>query len=244
MTDIFDLQKIITFVKTGFFAIFVVKTNMYLNLHTHRKPQSEKEVLIRNAFFPKKISTISHLPYLLSVGIHPWFAEKIVADFAEKMQALLALKQIVAVGEIGLDRAKNVPFEAQIAVFEAQIALAEQYRKPVILHCVKALSDIFPYLKKTNVPFIFHQFEGNTKQLAQMLPYNAYFSFGKNLFNSPKSQTTFAATPANRYFLETDIAAIRIENVYKQAAFLRGETEAQVIAQIQENWNLVFSHRL
>lgn len=211
---------------------------MYINLHTHRKPQSSQELCIRNAFFPKRIDSISHLPYAVSVGIHPWFAEEKVRDFSQKMEAFLAVENVVAVGEIGLDRVKNVPFSQQIEVFEQQLFFAEKYQKPVILHCVKAISDIFPYLKTTKVPFIFHQFDGNEKQLQQLLPYPAYFSFGKNLFVSVKSQTVFKAVPENRYFLETDIAAIRIEKVYAQAALLRNISEEKVKEEIVNTYFL------
>ncbi len=209
---------------------------MYLNLHTHRKPQSPQEFCIRNAFFPKRIESISHLPYPVSVGVHPWFSGEKVMDFTQKMEAFLAMKNVIAVGEIGLDRVKNVPFSQQVEVFEQQLFWAEKYQKPIILHCVKAISDIFPYLKKTKVPFIFHQFDGNERQLAQLLPYPAYFSFGKNLFTSPKSQNMFNLVPENRYFLETDIAAIRIEKVYAQAALLKNISEENVKAQVHNNF--------
>ncbi len=208
----------------------------YINLHTHRKPQSSEEFCIRNAYFPSKIANIAHLPYAVSVGIHPWFSEKKVADFEARMEALLACKNVVALGEIGLDRVKNVPFSPQIEVFEQQLFFAEKYKKPVILHCVKAISDIFPYLKNTKVPFIFHQFDANETQLQQLLPYSAYFSFGKNLFTSAKSQQVFKIVPDNRYFLETDIAPIRIEKVYAQAALLKNISENAVKEQVFANF--------
>lgn len=214
---------------------------MYLNIHTHRKPQSPQEFCIRNAFFPKRIESISHLPYAVSVGIHPWFAGEKVMGFAEKMDSFLAMEKVIAVGEIGLDRVKNVPFSQQIEVFEQQLFFAEKYQKPVILHCVKAISDIFPYLKKTKVPFIFHQFDGNETQLKQLLPYPAYFSFGKNLFTSAKSQHVFTLIPENRYFLETDVAAIRIEKVYKQAALLKNISEEKIKEQILNTYFLADS---
>lgn len=208
---------------------------LYFNLHTHKKPQSPQEKCIRNAYFPAQIGNIAHLPYQISVGIHPWFAAEKNVNFVEKMEAFLALENVVAIGEIGLDRVKNVSFSLQIATFEAQLFFAEKYQKPVILHCVKAISDIFPYLKKSAVPFIFHQFDGNEVQLKQLLPYPAYFSFGKNLFNAPKSQNVFKAIPDNRYFLETDTAALRIEKVYQQAALLKHISEEKVKAQICNN---------
>lgn len=204
----------------------------FINLHTHRKPQSPQEFCIRNAYFPKQMESIADLGYKVSVGIHPWFAETSVVDFEVRMERLLACSTVIAMGEIGLDRVKKVSFAKQIAIFEQQLFFAEKYKMPVILHCVNALSDIFPYLKKTSVPFIFHQFEGNIIQLKQLLPYPAFFSFGKNLFHSPKSQEVFRSVPVNRYFLETDTANIRIEKVYEQAALLKNMSMEMVEKQV------------
>ena len=44
-----------------------------------------------------------------------------------------------AVGEVGLDRFRlDAPFESQVGAFTAQLALAAELRRPLIVHCVRA----------------------------------------------------------------------------------------------------------
>lgn len=59
------------------------------------------------------------------------------------------IDNIVAIGEIGLDYYNSlVPRDTQINIFEKQLALAEKYNKPVIIHTRNAYEDTINSLKK------------------------------------------------------------------------------------------------
>jgi TatD DNase family protein len=100
--------------------------------------------------------------------------------------------------------------------------VAKAVQKPLIVHAVKSYTEFVPFLKKTRLPFIFHQFQGNEQQAKELLKYNVKLSFGKNLFE-PKSTETFSKLPQDAFLLETDVApALRIDNIYSKAAEIKG----------------------
>ena len=119
---------------------------------------------------------------MISVGLHPWHISKTNLNTCiDKLINLATLKNVFAIGEIGIDRAIDVAVNTQIAFFEAQLNIARAVKKPIIIHAVRSYSDIIPYLKKSTIPFIFHQFMGNSQQAKELIKHGAFLSFGKNL---------------------------------------------------------------
>ena len=97
-----------------------------------------------------------------SIGLHPEFADEITeADF-KFVEEHINDSKVVAIGEIGLDyhygkENKN----KQIELFEKQLALAEKYKKPVIIHSRDATEDTINCLKKFKVRGTMHSFSGS-----------------------------------------------------------------------------------
>lgn len=213
----------------------------FINIHTHKKASSRHEWILRNAFFVLPPQNLHHLDYAVSVGLHPWFATE-AQDISRNLASYLEIENVLAVGEIGLDRVNGPNLELQKQVFQKQLAIAEAYQKPIIIHAVKAYADLTPYLKQFKMPFVLHDFKGNLHQLNQFLKYSqVYFSFGKDLFyEDSKAAKTFQEVPADRFFLETDTAHLQIEELYKQAAKIRKIDIAQLKRQVFYNFEAVF----
>ncbi|MRX48284.1 TatD family hydrolase [Pedobacter puniceum] len=213
----------------------------FINIHTHKKASSRHEWILRNAFFVLPPQTLHHLDYAVSVGLHPWFATE-AQDISQNLASYLKLENVLAIGEIGLDRVNGPNLELQKQVFQKQLAIAEAYQKPVIIHAVKAYADVMSYLKLLSVPFLLHGFNGNLHQLNQFLKYpKVYFSFGQDLFyEDSKAAKTFKEVPADRFFLETDTAHLQIEELYQQAAKIRKMEIAQLKRQVFYNFEAVF----
>lgn len=82
-----------------------------------------------------------------SLGIHPHHAHEANRDtwpaLEEKLRRLLAHPKAVAVGEFGLDyfRMHNTR-EEQDFLFQAQLRLARDLGKPVVIHCRDAHADL------------------------------------------------------------------------------------------------------
>lgn len=97
-----------------------------------------------------------------AIGLHPEFADDVTeADF-KYVEEHINDPKVVAIGEIGLDyhygkENKN----RQIELFEKQLALAEKYNKPVIIHSRDATEDTINCLKKYKVKGTMHSFSGS-----------------------------------------------------------------------------------
>ena len=159
-----------------------------------------------------------------SVGIHPWdAASSKVAD----IEPLIA--DVDVVGEIGLDAICEVGIEQQLAIFREQLALAERYDKPVILHCVRTLDQMMKVLAEYNLRgVIFHGFVGSPEQAERAVERGYFLSFGERTFLSPKTIKSLQQTPINQLFIETDESLTPIAEIYTKIADLRGVTVEQL----------------
>lgn len=214
----------------------------FINIHSHKKAKYSDEFVIRNAYHPERNSSFEQILYPVSVGYHPWYSSHFNAQSLEKLTQLINLDQVLAIGEIGLDRAKGSNFTEQQKVFEVQLALAEKFKIPVIIHAVKSYSDLFPYLKNSSIPWIFHGFQASEIQTHQLLKQeNTYYSFGESLINRLKSQEIFKKIPLSRIFLETDISNFSIQEIYQEAALLKEIEISELKKQLFSNFEGVFN---
>lgn len=213
----------------------------FINIHTHHKPKLAHEFAIRNAYLKLNTDKLGNLPYATSVGLHPWFLHQYTeTQCADLLIEMATSEKVLAIGEIGIDKAIDTPLKTQLAYFEAQLNIARALQKPLIIHAVKSYSDFIPYLKKAKIPFIFHQFTGNTQQANELLKQQAYLSFGKNLFEE-KSALTFKSVPLEHLFLETDTAGqLNIEDIYSKAAQLKDLESDELKSIVFHNFARVF----
>ena len=115
-----------------------------------------------------------------TLGVHPWNASKDV-DW-EDFEKALENKDIVGIGEAGLDSLKGAALEVQLPVFIKQIELSVKHRLPLVIHNVRNSHNILALHKKYNpdVPWIIHGFRGNLQQARQLLDAGLHLSLGKN----------------------------------------------------------------
>lgn len=215
----------------------------FVNIHTHN-PDSGNNISVKNTYFFTELETQNENLFL-SIGLHPWDIEKYEFNvFFDSLKRALNQKKLRFVGEIGIDRAISTDISLQKTIFEKQLLLAEKNSVPVIIHCVRAYSDILQILRKhkPTVALIFHDFRANETIYEQLNRYNSYFSFGKVLFSrTGKVLSYFSNIPLSRKFFETDDADISIEKIYKQAAGLRKMDLEALKSQIFNNFeNLIF----
>ncbi len=212
----------------------------YYNCHTHRKPQSEKEVCIRNAFLHEP--PLSGNNYYFSSGLHPWLVENYTTNTLENLLNKLAQHpKNKAIGEIGLDKRKP-HFEKQMTVFLQQLALAEKHHKPLIIHAVKALDEIIAPLRSFKGRIVMHSFQGNIQQWEQLNKNNNVFvSFGsKSLLNNEKLNKTIQAIPLPFLLTETDNAPVSIQKIYAHIAQLKNLSKEAFAHSIESNFQNIF----
>ena len=172
-----------------------------------------------------------------TVGIHPWHS--LYADLSV-VKATVATAD--AVGEIGLDFACDVPREVQIALFRAQLALAERHEKAVVLHSVRAFEEVMKIVADYRLrAVIFHGFVGSKEQAQQAVHQGYYLSFGERTFRSPKTIEALRSTPLSSLFVETDESTTPIEEIYDRIALLRGISVTELIATTEDNFKRIFN---
>ena len=144
-----------------------------------------------------------------AVGRHPNQAAGFDdADLAE-LEALAAHPKCGAIGETGLDYYRDTaPREDQERAFRAQIELARQTGKPLVIHTRAAEDDTLAILSEQAgaMPVILHCFS-MPDRLEQCLEHEQWwFSFAGNLTypKAPELRSAAARVPAQRLLVETD----------------------------------------
>lgn len=211
----------------------------FINLHTHQFTDRHDIFEVVNQYPHEFDVAIPHY----SIGIHPWYiVEDRLSDDLAVLESKLAFENCLAVGECGLDKRIEIPLPLQIQVFEKQLLLAEQYKKPVILHCVAAFQEVIEIKNalKITVPMIIHGFSKNQETAKQLLDNGFYVSFGKYLLRNPDLASVFKSVPNDRFFLETDTVEESIREVYKLAAQYKN-IEIEILKDtLHQNFNSVF----
>ena len=191
----------------------------YIDIHTHIKQEIDS-ILIINLDLEQPCPEHGYYSY----GIHPWALDN--ADFqVEKAFALLEERlqspNVFALGEAGLDKMHKESHEQQIELFGRQIELSEALQKPMILHDVKSHNEILTLRKKHKAkqPWILLGFNGTEQDIWQLTGQGLYLSVGESLLHSErKIYNSFKYINLDHLFLETDMAEVEIETIYKAAA--------------------------
>lgn len=215
-----------------------------IDTHTHHNCYDKQEVTaIRNVYAGDPLPDNNSL---FSSGLHPWkIKEGQIEEKLDHLNTLAKKQQIAAIGECGLDKAIDTPFEIQQQIFEKQIELAEKFKLPLITHCVRAYSEILALRKKhPEGCWIIHGFDGNEVLAKQLINKAIHLSVGAALFN-PKSKISHSIQhiPTSWLFFETDDQhTYSIQEIYKQAAILLGLNSEDLKAEIFRNFAASFSN--
>jgi TatD DNase family protein len=184
-----------------------------------------------------------------AAGVHPHQA----AD-GEDARAFVTA-DVVAVGEIGLDFFRDyAPHEAQRRVFVAQLELASELRKPVIIHCRAAEDETAELLSGFPGDVILHCFS-SPALLPVALERGYYVSFAGNV-TYPKAEDLREAArriPLERLLVETDCPYLApqpvrgktnepayVAHTVDALAAVRGVDRKALAAQIDTNATTVF----
>ncbi len=208
----------------------------FIDIHTHSMHANGRQVL--NCRLGVEVAAGDACAQ--SVGIHPWDAEVLYPTLSELLVQLEAI-DCVAIGEIGLDKCCKVDFERQTEVFEAQLHIAERRKLPVVVHCVKAQQEVVKMLSAHALSdVIFHGFIGSPQQVADLIEYGWFISFGFNALRSPKTIEALRTTPLENILLESDTDERPIEELYKAVAKIKGVELELLKAEIENNYNKIF----
>ena len=140
------------------------------------------------------------------LGIHPHDAGTVTADDLAALRELLAHPKAVAVGETGLDWYRDyAPEDAQRRLFAAELELAAELGKPVVIHTRAADDDTLAALAEHPGTVVLHCFSA-PHMLPTALERGWYVSFAGNLTYKNATDLRVAASqvPLDRLLVETD----------------------------------------
>jgi len=145
-----------------------------------------------------------------ALGLHPMFLgvhkNKDIKSLAEWIED--HRKQVIAVGEIGLDYYdKQLDRKRQQTLFEEQLNIAQQVELPVILHVRKAHDRVLKTLK--NIPVkggIVHAYSGSEQQAERYIDMGFKLGFGGTMTyeKSKRIHRVAKSLPLESIVLETD----------------------------------------
>jgi TatD DNase family protein len=162
-----------------------------------------------------------------SAGIHPQEAASATPDALARLAMLAADPRCIAIGEVGLDyyHVENPEPEIQKQAFIAQLEIAAQARKPILIHCrtselatpakqkfgpADAWEDLLTLIGDRWAPNgiggIMHCFSGTVEHARRSLDLGFYVSLAGNVTYPAAAGIRDAAkfVPADRILVETD----------------------------------------
>ena len=151
-------------------------------------------------------------------------------DFFEKN---IARKEVVAVGEVGLDYKLCVnkeEQEKQVRLFRKFIALSNESKKPIVVHSRFAQRQALTILSEEGAKkVLLHSFTDSSKLMKQTLESNFFISVGMNLLRDEEVQKRIASFPLDHLLFETD-SPIRFgeEKALPESVLLVAEKVAQL----------------
>lgn len=200
--------------------------------------------------------------FYIALGVHPWWASQAELEALSGLEALAALPQVSAIGEIGLDFALDEQsFALQRQCFEVQLQLAAKLKKPVILHHRKSQNELLQVIKQQQFSQggILHAFSGSFAQGKAFIDLGFKLGIGGTITyeRAEKTRKAIKQFPLDALVLETDSPSMPLHGfqgemntpaqlplVLKELAELRGKDPRRIAQMLYNNTVQLFQYRL
>jgi TatD DNase family protein len=197
-----------------------------------------------------------HEDVFAALGVHPHQAGNAEARRLDELRELIGHERVVAVGETGLDYYRDyAPRDRQRALFGAELELAAEFGKPVVVHSRAADEHTADALADFAGTVVLHCFS-SPRLLDVALDRGYYVSFAGNV-TYPKAYDLRACArgvPADRILVETDTPYLapqpkrgkpnepaNVAHTLAALAEVRGEDAEDLERQIDANAAKAFS---
>ena len=162
----------------------------------------------------------AHDEVWFAAGHHPNHATGYGEQHTEELRELADHPRCLAIGETGLDFFRDAaPREDQERAFGAQIGLAREFGKPLVIHTRAAEDDTIATLAREaeGLEVILHCFS-MPDRLDECLQHGLWISFAGNVTYPKARELAYAAerTPLDRILVETDAPYLTPQVVRKQ----------------------------
>lgn len=196
-----------------------------------------------------------------AVGLHPLDAHQWTPDSASQIRQLAqSHPKVVAIGETGLDFYKADNRSQQQQALFAQLEIARDLNKPVIIHCRDAAAALADQLrdfwaKIGEVRGVMHCWGGEPQETQWFLDLGFYISFSGTVTfkKATQIQESCQICPSDRLLIETDCPFLapvpkrgkrnepaHVRYVAEQVARLRGVSLEDLARQTTQNARALF----
>ena len=168
-------------------------------------------------------------------------------DPISALRSRLAADSSLGVGEIGLDRLQTREIPAAMReAFEAQLRLAAEFSRPVVLHGAKCWGQVVEACRRFagKIPtFLFHGFSRSGGLIPEIVRINGFMSVGPAVLNdhAVNYRELVKAIPSDRLLVESDATAENMEDVPRVAevaakvAEIRGTGLDELVGVLEAN---------
>lgn len=174
-----------------------------------------------------------------SIGIHPWNVTS--STNTSILRTIAQGKQVLAIGETGLDKLKGAPLSVQEKCFREHIHLSETVHKPLLIHCVHAMNEVLNLRRelKPSQTWIVHGFRGKPTTAEQWMKAGLFLTFGTKF-----AEESLKNIPLDYLLLETDDSNETIATLCQTVADLRHLTVETVTELLKKNNQKIFGDSL
>ncbi|MCW4018393.1 MAG: TatD family hydrolase [Candidatus Bathyarchaeota archaeon] len=199
----------------------------------------------------------------VALGIHPWNVNVLKEGELEEVLKLIEeqhqKKNLVAIGEIGLDCKYESIWESQIMVFDKMLQQAEKLDLPVIIHSRGTTEFIVDMLQSYNLKrVLLHWFSHPMPALTKAMDRGYYITEGPPAVYSNGIREVITNTPLTNLLTETDGPVLFrkkpfngemtrpsfTREVVHAIAEIKGVPAETVADQIVENFEAFFDRKL
>lgn len=150
-----------------------------------------------------------HEQVYLAPGIHPQAAGSFQKGSLNELRQLLSHERAVAIGEVGLDRQIDVPWQQQEELFTAMVRLAREMEKPLLIHTRRSTERLLELLQREGsgqAGGIFHAFSGSLETARKIIDMGFLLGVGGvvTLQTARRLPEVIREVPAEALVLETD----------------------------------------
>ena len=191
-----------------------------------------------------------------AIGVHPWHLHEQRAGWEGRLREALTAQPAAAVGEAGLDRARlECAWEVQLDAFTAQLRVASDLRRPLVVHCVRsdgAMLDLLREAPALPPTLVMHAFGGSAETARALLSLvgrrgsRIFFGFSPGAARLKRAPAVLQAIPAELLLLESDkhtasAACAAVSDACQLVSASRGWSLEETAARTAQNARDAFS---
>ncbi len=162
-----------------------------------------------------------------AVGVHPHEAADAPPDALQRLEALAAHGNVVAIGETGLDYVRDIsPRDVQRSLFQGQLELARSLDLPAIVHNRRADEELLAVMQQTgHTKGVLHCFSSTAGFARQAIDFGFHISFtGTVTYGKNRNEAVLQAVGLEWVMVETDcpyLAPVPHRGKTNEPAFVR-----------------------